>query len=413
MARLAALLSARDASRRRLALVLAIALPVYWLGCVFTLGGLASEAYPADVNMYHVFADKIVDDGRVPYDDFFIEYPPGALLTFVPPALLADDRYVPAFKLAMAFCGMASLALVAALLVRRRAPGLELLLGVGIVTLAPVLLGHVYLNRYDPFAALLGVAALALLLADRVRLGAAMLALTFVTKVFTAAALPVVAIRLARRNGRRALLVAAGTAAAVVAAAFGPFAAVGAGGLRAAFLFQAERLLQTESLAGSLLLAADRLGLYDARIVAGLSVDLGGGLPDALATLTSLVSLAAVAAIAVAYLLGGDDDERLVIAFAGAVTAFTAFSKAVSPQYLVWLLPLVALLAGRTMRLVVPLTAVAAFATFISQHGFEGLTVESWAVWLLVLRNLLLVLVFTLLLRALWQTRRAAVEVPE
>ena len=410
MAPLVALLRARDPSRHRLALVLALALPVYWLGCIVTLGGLASEAYPADVNMYHLFANNVIDDGLVPYDDFFMEYPPGALLAFLPPALLADDLYAPVFKLAMAFCGAISMAIVAGLLVRRRVAAVELLVGVGLVAVSPLLLGHVYLNRYDPFAALLGVIALAVLLSGRVRSGAAWLALAFVTKVFVAAALPVVAIRVLRRNGRRALIAGAAWFALVTAVAFVPFALVGAGGLRAAFVFQAERLLQTESLGGSLLLAAERLGLYDARIVAGLSVDLGGGLPDALAALSTLVSLAAIAAVAIAYALGSDDDERLILGFAAAVVAFTAFSKAVSPQYLVWIVPLVALVGWRTLRLAAPITAVASLATFISQHGFEGLTVEAWAVWLLVVRNVLLVLLFALLVAALWRTRAAAVS---
>lgn len=383
-------------------------LPLFVLSCTFTRGGLATDEHAGDVNQYHVYANEVVDDGLLPYDDFFLEYPPGSLLAFVPPALLPDARYTSAFKLGMALCGALSLAIVAALLVRRRVGGIDLLLGTGLVAVSPLLLGQFYLNRYDPMAAAMAVAALGLLLVDRVRLGAAVLALAFVTKVFVAATIPVVAVRIARRSGRRALLIAVAVSGLVTFVVFAPFAAVGAGGLRAAFVYQAGRQLHTESFGGSLVLAADRLGIYDARVVKAVAIDLSGRLPDMVATLSTVVSMVAILAVGVTYALGSDDDDRFIIGFVAAVVGFTAFSKAVSPQFLAWLIPLVALVPARTGRIAIPLVGVATLASQVALRGFPGLDPETWAVWTLVLRNLLLAAVFGILVSSLVRTRRRA-----
>jgi hypothetical protein len=162
--------------------------------------------------------------------------------------------------------------------------------------------------------------------------------------------------------------------------------------------------LQTESLGASLLLWADDLGVYSANIIAGApgSVDLDGFLPTAVSLVTTLVELAALAAVVLVYRRGrADDDELLVTGFAASATAFTVFAKVLSPQFLLWLLPLVVLVEGRKGRLATILLLVSLGATQAEERGFEGLSIDGWAVWILLARNLLLVGVFVLLLQRL------------
>ncbi|MDX6476040.1 MAG: hypothetical protein QOH95_1551, partial [Gaiellaceae bacterium] len=108
---------------------------------------------------YKRYGDAILHDGLVPYRDFAVEYPPGAIVAFILPA--AFDDYAAAFAWQMALCGVVLVAAVAAIRVEAAA----------YVALAPVLAGSLILSRFDLWPALLTVAALAALLRERHRLG--------------------------------------------------------------------------------------------------------------------------------------------------------------------------------------------------------------------------------------------------
>jgi hypothetical protein len=92
-----------------------------------------------------------------------------------------------------------------------------------------------------------------------------------------------------------------------------------------------------------------------------------------------------------------------VTAFAASIVAYTIFSKVLSPQYLTWLIPLVALTRTRLATLLLlaalPLTQAEVY------WGNHGLRSANWSVWLLVARNLLLVAVFGLLVCSLRASR--------
>ena len=71
--------------------------------------------------------------------------------------------------------------------------------------------------------------------------------------------------------------------------------------------------------------------------------DLRGSLPRALGIVSSVLQLAAVLAVAWLYARRRDEAARLAVAFAAAVAGFLAFTRVFSPQYLVWMVPLVPL----------------------------------------------------------------------
>ena len=80
-------------------------------------------------------------DGRVPYRDFFVEYPPGGFLVFTPPALLPDGWYLHAFKALMAVVGLATLVVVGLILARLGASTRRLYAAVLAVAAAPLVIG--------------------------------------------------------------------------------------------------------------------------------------------------------------------------------------------------------------------------------------------------------------------------------
>ena len=176
-----------------------------------------------------------------------------------------------------------------------------------------------------------------------------------------------------------------------------PFAVMGPGGLRFSYWVQLRRGLEVESLGGAVLLVLRRLGLHSVtlRDTAAGSRDAAGTLPDALAVVSSLVVVAAVLVVAWVYLRGRRDR---VLACAAAVTAFVAFNKVLSPQYVIWLVPLVpaaGLVASGVLVVVFALTR-AEWNRFVLPHG----SVQHWGdvlSWWILARDIVLVGLFALL----------------
>jgi hypothetical protein len=181
-----------------------------------------------------------------------------------------------------------------------------------------------------------------------------------------------------------------------------PFFALAPGGVGFSLWSQAKRHLQSETLAASALLVADKLHVYSARFVGGSpgSVDLGGRLPDALSVLSTLVSLILVALVLATYWRGPDTDRRLVTAWAAALVGFTFFGKVLSPQYLTWVIPFVPLAAGRRGLYAAGTLLVAMALT--QPYSFLGRIYHyDWTIWVLFVRNMLLVATFAFLYSAL------------
>ena len=384
----------------------AVATPLYLLSCSVSEGGLLSRRPWGDVGQYERYA-RLTLDGKIPYHDFYLEYPPGALIAFLPPALVTDGDYLSAFKLYMALIGLAALFVGAWVLARLRASRGRTAIALGAISLAPLALGHVFLNRFDLLPAFLAVAGLAALLAQRHLAAGGLLALDFAVKIFAAAAAPVAAIRVYRTAGSRALLSAIAAATIVGVLAFSFFLAVGFGGVGNTFYTQGKRGLQIESVGASLLLAADRIGVGETHSATDSpgSIDLGGTTASAVAQLATIVQVVAILLVALAYWRRPEGDERLVAAFAAAIAGFTIFGKVLSPQFLTWLVFVVPLVGGARRVLATGLLLGALALTQFEQHGYVGLEIRNWAVWVLLLRNALLVALFVVLLATVLDQR--------
>jgi uncharacterized membrane protein len=391
----------RDALRAWL-----VSVPVFLAACAVPDGGLFRAARFRDVHIYQGYAERLLH-GELPYRDFFVEYPPGAFAVFMPPTAFGASHYNAAFKSLMALCGLATIILAALVLVELGVVRRRLFAVVALLALAPIALGPISLNTYDAWPALLTVLALYLFLRDRDLLGAGALGLAASAKVYPLVLLPLAGIYVWRRAGARRVGAALVVFLAVAAAVVIPFAVYDVHGVASSFRSQAERGLQIESLGASLLLVADRLGLYDARVVETTGVagrNLSGSLPDAVAVVTLVLEALAVVVVWALYARSRDVRGRLPLAFAAAVAGFLAFTKVFSPQYLVWLVPLV-VLAGSWIA--VALTAVALVLAQIWFFHYHALFRLAWPTWLLLVRNLLVLGVFLVLAGQLdrWKIR--------
>jgi hypothetical protein len=124
-------------------------------------------------------------------------------------------------------------------------------------------------------------------------------------------------------------------------AVFLPFAILAPHGLWLSVWDQASRPIQIESLAASLLTTFG----HPHAILSTSSVSIAGY--QWLETLTTAVELAALVALWISFARRPADRERFFRYAAACVCAFVAFGKVLSPQYLIWLVPLVALVRGR------------------------------------------------------------------
>src|SRR5436309_3561982 len=196
--------------------------------------------------------------GAVPYRDFSLVYPPGALPVSLVPALgdASAETFRVRFEALMVFLGELMVVCVAAALVALGAGTARLLAALGFVALAPVALGPVVVSRFDLWPAAVTAAALAALVAGRNRLGHGVLGAAVAAKLFPVVIAPLALAYVWRRQGRREALACIAVLVSVVVVVFAPFLVLAPGGVGHSLWSQASRPLQIESLGAGVLLAA-------------------------------------------------------------------------------------------------------------------------------------------------------------
>jgi hypothetical protein len=395
----------QPASPRRAVLAAGIALLVFGASWGLLHKGFYRHDQIVDTPVYQNYGDAIAN-GKVPYRDFGLEYPPAALPVFVMPSLLRSpegdlNAYRTWFEVEMVVVGELGVLFVLAALLSLEAGPVRLALALGFAALAPLLLGSVVLTRFDLWPAALTAAALAALLAGRDRLGAGVLGLAVAAKLYPLVLVPVACAWIWRRSGRRSALVSLAVFASVVLACFLPFVVLAPHGVWDSLTRQTGRPLQIESLgAGVLLVLHQVAGTGITMQSSHGSQNLAGSSPDALATIQTVLQALAVIGIWIWFGRGLAERDRLVRACAAAVCAFIAFGKVLSPQFLIWLVPLVVLVRGRRGLAAGALFALALVLTqlwFPFRYWDLALHFAALPSWLVLARDLVLVVLLAVL----------------
>ena len=129
------------------------------------------------------------------------------------------------------------------------------------------------------------------------------------------------------------------------------------------------------------------------------SQNLGGRAVDVVGALQSILQIAVLLAIWIWFARRGRTHEELVQACAAAVVAFVALGKVLSPQFLVWLIPLVPLVRSRFAWALLALALAWTQGWFPQHYWPYALNFAQPQSWLVLMRDVMLIALLVVLLR--------------
>jgi hypothetical protein len=357
-----------------------------------------------DLFVYRVFTEPVLDGG-LPYRDAFLEYPPLAVPAIALPGVLGtgEEAFRAAFAAWTLLLAAAVVLVCGALAARTGGHARRALFA---AALMPLFCGALVRTHFDlaPVALLLG--ALLLLSSARPRSGMALLGLAAMTKGFPLVAAPVALAWLVRRVDRRTFVQSTAALMAALAVPAAAALAMSPSGAWDAVAYHLERPVQVESLPANGLLLLDELGAGDVDAVKSHRSD---GLVHPAADAIALFVLAAMVAVVVLLTARAPGDaRRLVLASLTAVAAFAVLGKVLSPQYMLWLVPLGALAFAWRLHALAAAVAAAAVVTLVEfpARYFDLVDRDPFPVAVVAARNLVLLGVLALALRALASARQ-------
>jgi hypothetical protein len=352
---------------------------------------------------------EAVLEGALPYRERGFEYPPLALPLLLAPALLAEDptSYAEAFSWEMIAFDLAVVALLAFGLRAgtARVTSSLLVYSAGVFALSGFLLpdsaldASLPLARFDLVPAALVLAAVLAREVGRSATWSALLSAGGAVKAYPLLLYPVF-LRREQRLARVALAAAVPliVAAVVVIAAGDRFGS--------AISYQAGRDLQIESVAATPLLLAHLFGAPAGFEVSGGSYNLDAPSAEAARAISiALLVLSYLLVVWVAWRL----DATPLHAAAAVLAVAVIFAPVLSPQFLLWLLPVSAAAFGLRVQNVALLAAVVATQVMLD-HYDQLAELDASFIVPLSIRNGLLVCYLALVVLSLRSGSRADSE---
>ncbi len=360
--------------------------------------------YTASV-LYLDFANRTFE-GLIPYRDFPMEYPPLALVLFLIPRIFTSNAatYTVYFTAEVILFDLAGLLLIYATARHFKfSPWLPLT----VYTLLLLAMGPIVSQRFDLFPPILMLAALYFFWKGNNKTSWTMLALGTMVKLYPAVAAPIFFIHDILHRRYKRLIIGCLTFGAVCFISAYPYLLFARSGFIGSFLYHASRGLQMESTYASILLFLHNFAQMPLYLNYGFgSWNIGGPAADELAVLSSLVILALLFALYAIYALkerrrmtlANNDapDWTLIGNFStAAVIVFISAGKVFSPQFIVWLLPMMPLLVGTwkypTWALFCGISLMTYF--IFPPHYLDLLAFDNLTIDVLIWRNIFLVAV--------------------
>ncbi|MBO9613899.1 MAG: DUF2029 domain-containing protein [Dyadobacter sp.] len=300
-----------------------------------------------DLSLYQGIASKTME-GQVPFRDFRIEYPIFALIPILIPGLLSQlaGGSFESFACWFVFQNLV-LGLVMAWIISRSDASGKAFPRFLIATLFAF---PIFLFRFDPFPALLTLLAIVNVSHKPFAAGMALM-VSVAAKLYSIVLFPVFGLYYVfNSDGKKLLWLIAG-AGCICAAILSCIAWLGMDAATDFMHYHLLRGIQIESLAGGILLILEQTGLIE------LDVTHSFGAMHLVTPLSDLVLKCINIAMPVCFismavfllrafyksfsLPGGITFRQLNAAAAAQILLFILLNKVLSPQYLIWLLPLI------------------------------------------------------------------------
>ncbi len=327
------------------------------------LSGRSIEEFGNVDHLYHSVATRMAR-GMVPYRDFELEYPIGCLPQLFLPILAGTS--VRAYRLAY----IAEMLVINALLllaltwhVDRREGRLEARRRLIWYLVSFLFIGRLIISRIDVVPALLMYLAALSWAARKPILWGSLAALGGLVKVVPAlVVLPALLGELARPRSTR--LVGTITFAVCSAVGVSLWYLLGHSGMVSAIRYHTERVLEIESVYAGLLMLVGRMGGEPFGVQWGHgSHEVVSSLSPAILGASRYIQLALLGISLIPLTRSGTDRG---LQCCGALTlAFIVTAPVLSPQYLVWVLPLILSVGGSLGRCVRPLYVLTCALTFL------------------------------------------------
>jgi hypothetical protein len=384
-----------------------VALAVLAAGWALTLWVAPwSDERVNDLFVYRTYADPVLA-GALPYRDVFSEYPPLASVAIVLPGVVGTGA--EAFRFAFAgwtwLLAAAVVLLCGALATRTGGGRRRALLAAASM---PALCGALVRTHFDLAPVALTLGALLLLSVERPRAGLAVLGVGAMTKFFPLLVAPVAIAWLVGRGRAREAVQGAAALACVVAVLSTAALLASPDGALDAIRYHVDRPVQIESTPALGLLALDEAGLGDAVSVASHRSD--GLVHPADGALTGALFAALLGVVGLLVLLAArrPDPRSLVLTSLAAMTAFVVLGKVLSPQFVIWVLPLGVLAVGWRMYALAAAVGLVALLTQIEfpARYFDLVAREPFPIAVVAVRNALLLAALALAVWALEPRRQ-------
>lgn len=320
--------------------VLALTAVAFIIWALFT--GYDGEAVRCNLPYANAIFDGVAP--FTPYGDLKWEYPPLAYLLLLPPRIFTSD---PTMYMVLYTVEALVFVVIGLKLLMKMASRTDVSMALVVVTyvLSIVLLHRFIYDRFDIIVAVVALAAVYFFVTNRLFAASILIVLGMFMKIYPALLVPVIALCLINRHQYRDLAVQAAFCIILCAVLMAPFLMMAPDNAWNFVSYHGDRGLHVESMAGSLLLLGDVLGLCSTDVSSTFgSWNIDGDTPGMLATVSTAVMAAGIAFSLILYFIkdrrcpGPEKEMLFMLGCAAVLTSFVILNKVFSAQYVIWLL---------------------------------------------------------------------------